>query len=404
MQDTQMADQTTALLAVNNLQYALKPDLSTVVSRTTLTQYFALQAYSPNSSMICIFNTGSAFVGESYLSLDVKNTSTASISFGTGSACNLINRVTISSRSGSVLERVDDSATLSYILQYASFSQAELASKAVRMGKGVILASGTTARVIIPMSVLSGLFSVNYLLPSCLMSGLRIQLDLNPSVGAVVYTDASPPSVAPSYQITGCYINATAYQLTDSVTRQINEMAASGGLEVVFPTYHCTQGSKSAEKFNNIECRKAVSRALAAVFRQKSVLSSTDYVNDAFKLALSPTSGPVSVQFHCGSLYMPAQPLSHTSPAVLSFETANQLQEVFRKGDIVQDNYNTLNPALGCTLERDGTIDLSGIPLSNSRVLALQLTTADSVSTTWSFFLSHVVLARCFLNNVSVEV
>ena len=73
MQDSQMADQTTALLAVNNLQYALKPDLSTVVSRTTLTQYFALQAYSPNSSMICIFNTGSAFVGESYLSLDVKN-------------------------------------------------------------------------------------------------------------------------------------------------------------------------------------------------------------------------------------------------------------------------------------------------------------------------------------------
>ena len=95
------SDNTAGLLQINNLSYQLKPDLSMCVSRASTQQYFAMSEYSPGSSMICMFNTGSSFVygPRTYLSLDIQNTSAAgSFTFGNGSGANLIQRITVSSR------------------------------------------------------------------------------------------------------------------------------------------------------------------------------------------------------------------------------------------------------------------------------------------------------------------
>ena len=101
MVEDKSMDNTAGLLQINNLSYQLKPDLSMCVSRAATTQFFAMQEYSPGSSMICIFNTGSSFVygPRTYLSLDIKNTSEGGTwTFGNGTAANLIARITVSSR------------------------------------------------------------------------------------------------------------------------------------------------------------------------------------------------------------------------------------------------------------------------------------------------------------------
>ena len=88
MTDDKSMDNTAGLLQINNLRYQLKPDLSMCVSRAATTQFFAMQDYSPGSSMICIFNTGSSFVygPRTYLSLDIQNTSAGGAwTFGNGS-------------------------------------------------------------------------------------------------------------------------------------------------------------------------------------------------------------------------------------------------------------------------------------------------------------------------------
>ena len=74
---------------------------------------------------------------------------------------------------------------------------------------------------------------------------------------------------------------------------------------------------------------------------------------------------------------------------------------MFPDGYIDQTSYDTLSPCFGTSLERDsGTLDLSGIPLSNSRTLAIQAQFSDSSLKNYSFYLQHVALCRVFLNTV----
>ena len=114
--DSKQGEDSTAkasILAVNSLIYQLQPDLSVAVSRTMVKQFPMAQKHTSRDSMIFTLNSGSAYLDfrDSYLSFDVKNISTGgtggSAFFGTsgGSACSFFNRLTISSRSGQIIER-----------------------------------------------------------------------------------------------------------------------------------------------------------------------------------------------------------------------------------------------------------------------------------------------------------
>ena len=98
-----------SILAVNSLIYQLQPDLSVAVSRTMVKQFPLAQKHTSRDTMIFTLNSGSAYLDfrDSYQSFDGKNISTGSAFFGTsgGSACNFFNRLTISSRSGQIIER-----------------------------------------------------------------------------------------------------------------------------------------------------------------------------------------------------------------------------------------------------------------------------------------------------------
>ena len=59
------------------------------------------------------------------------------------------------------------------------------------------------------------------------------------------------------------------------------------------------------------------------------------------------------------------------------------------------------------TLERSSVMELSGIPLSNSRVLALQAKfggTSANTAALSTFYLKYVTLIRVFSSNVTVEI
>jgi len=110
------------IIAVNGLSYKLPPDLSVAIQRNNQSQFFQAQGYTSGATAVCVFNTGASYVDmrRSYLVCDVKNTSTLANGssstyswFGpNGSACNLLNRVMIQTRSGAVIERVDNANQL----------------------------------------------------------------------------------------------------------------------------------------------------------------------------------------------------------------------------------------------------------------------------------------------------
>ena len=106
------------VLGLNGLSYMLTPDMSVSVSRSLTRQFPQQQIHSPRDVMTFVLNTGSNFIdaADSFLSIDVENTysggGTATdrvVWFGVngGSACNLFSRISITSRSGQSIERVD---------------------------------------------------------------------------------------------------------------------------------------------------------------------------------------------------------------------------------------------------------------------------------------------------------
>jgi hypothetical protein len=335
-----------------------------------------------------------------------------------GSAASLIQRITIMTRSGVVLERIDGSHVLSAIKALYEHSIDWQLSVGQLMGRdsgrydanGAVyyLATGSSYRFEIPMSILSGLFAYENLLPSALMSGLRIELTLNPGSQCLVAMDTSgTPNYG--YTISTPRIMCDSYMLTDSITRSLNESAASSGLEIVFKTYFTTVGSRANTNTINVESRRACSRAMSAFYIELPTRTAVNTANPLSTTAITSTAGPVQSQWRAGSLYFPNSATSGTAPQVSAENFQNALQCFGKYASplnpaISFEDFRNKFSIMATTFERSTALDLAGIPLSNSRVLALNATFADVSSRTSYLFLEYITLARVFISNCTVEV
>lgn len=421
-QEDQKSIAEAGLIGINSLQYRLPPDLSVVISRTNTSNFFQQDAYTPGSTAVCILNTGSAYVWGpgTYLTFTFQNLTTnqagdtgSSVTFGVGSAVNVIRRITIYSRSGDVLERIQNVNALSQILGRYQHSDSWVGSVGANMGYNTgSIAGQARTRYVIPMSEISGLFRYESLLPAALCSGLRIELELAPSVEAL---KAAAATDIPGYAISDIHVQCDSYQLTDLVQRQLNQMASTSGLEVVYSTFFDTQSSRATSTLN-LESRKAVSRALGAVFKERAPKAATGAANvDAFAATtIDSNTGPTDVQFRLGSLYFPNSALRQTSPLLNTAETyqmamrflSNKKQSPHGGCSVSPADFVATENVLAVDLERSSTLQLSGVPISNSRCLALNAAFRDTPATATliDFWLNYVTLARVFLSNSVIEV
>ena len=395
------------LLSVNDLNYSLKPDLSVCVSSTSVSNFFQAQTYGPGQTAVVILNTGSSFVYGPNSSLVVEVTVTGGdtiADFGDygGSCANIINRITILTRSGSVLERVDNSNVLSSVKIMYEKDINWLNSTGLIMGAGATVTQ--VGKFVIPMSILSGLFASEYLLPSALMSGLRIELVLD------TFVNAFHAATATNYSVTAIKLETEVYQLTDSVMRTLNERAATDGLECVFPTYFNTQSTRNTNAIN-LESRRSCSRALSAFYKEMLVRT-TPATNHPMATAPYGNTACSALQWRCGSLYFPNSVISASTAVLNSAELYYQTLKGFKDynnkyNSNINSSYTTWlagGVIQGVNLERSTIVDLSGIPLSNSRVLSLNATFSNNNTVTGNLFLQYLTLARVFLSNVTVEV
>jgi hypothetical protein len=378
------------LLTINRLNYTLPNDLSVCISRTGTNQFFQAKTYSPSQNMICILNTGARYINpeRSYLRLDFKNTSTDSVSFGQGSACNLFDRLLVSGRDGSVLERIDNLNGLARIRQLyerdSHYNQTVMSAAGTRYNGTSEAANSRhfiqpneTVRFCIPMSAISPLFASKQLLPNSLASGMRFDLQLATAARAMQKSTAVTTTDPLSYEIVDCAIVCESYQLSDLILRNLNQMSSSSGLEYIFTTWFSTSGRRNTNSIN-IESRKAVSRALMMFYSETVPESANDYKIDCFK---SVPPQWLDVQCRVGSLYLPTQSSLRASTAeLLSPEIYSQSLLAFEKfrgamgtAGVGLDQFEDGAAVFASSLERD-TLGGSGIPLSNSRTLAVDAT------------------------------
>ena len=211
------------IIEINDLVYKLESDLSVAINRTHKNNYFQQTAYDPTQTSICIFNSGADYVDprRSFLSLSVslpvtQVTATGSnpnfftylnAYFGpTGSVLNLIDSVVVSTRSGDELSRVNDFAQLMYhyIPWTFGYDWSRTVGQEIGLGSflpgsnsnGINTPQGATGNgspyfqndgplttffnprftFQVPLYLISPVFTYGRLLPSMLMSGLKIEI------------------------------------------------------------------------------------------------------------------------------------------------------------------------------------------------------------------------------------
>ena len=216
------------MIIVNDLVYKLEPDLSVAVNKTHKNHYFQQTSYENNQPATCILNSGADYIDcrKSFLRLQVNlgcksrdhymgevKTKMEEYKQGTkrnyiediddefvnrindsfvidglfgpnGSILNLIDTVTVTTRSGDELSRCSDLAMLSNMMLPLAYGDDWKKTVGQGLGFGDRLYGRNSTRqhplsdktYAIPLYLLSPIFQYNRLMPAMLMSGLRIQI------------------------------------------------------------------------------------------------------------------------------------------------------------------------------------------------------------------------------------
>jgi hypothetical protein len=361
------------LLATNDLVYILPPDLSVSVNQTHKNQYFQSNSYANTARGVCILNTGADYGDLRHSSLEFGITIPAVADHGawfgrTGSILNVIKSITISSRSGDELSRIQDLNLLAYHQNPMRFDKQWVDTVGGTIGYGQYIqteSNGNAAfakqRFSIPLYLLSDFFGYGRLMPPMVLSGLRIEIEwatpdeafLSCNLADRTAVTATNRKVV-SYTIDNPYISMRSVQLTDATQRTLNELSATNGLELVYCDYERTDRVVGATTSTlNMEIRKAASRALKAfvVTRDRTADEIKEpFIHDTFK---AQPWGYTNWQWQLGSLYFPQQPIQFAS----STNGYPICAESYKHALIAHDKYkgnNGKSAALGLYKNGDG--------------------------------------------------
>ncbi len=401
-------------LQVNNLVYRQPSALSLAVSRKMCRQYFQRSAYSAGENAIIELNTGSSYINphNSYLTfkLDLVGAG-AEANFGVGSAINLIESITIRSRSGTELDRIDHVNLWAKDNIPHSFSEdwiGHFGSMVGYQGDGenVITSGVIPTRYVIPLNLISGFFNPtgDQLVPPMLASGLHMTFEFARAATALVETSGS----VDGYNVTDISIVTDCTDLSDDAQKTLNMESAQSGLEYTYPrVFSTTQAFSTADV--NVQIRKAVSQALTATSTIRLVSAKTDAAADSFKAIDWNVD---RFQYRLGSLYFPNQEVRDEGQAVESYFIAQQTYDKCKGTRYYCDNSVSLKEfkegfgIMTVSLERDQELNLSGLPINNSRSLELNatLTTPPTAPHEVVTFLTYAAVAKVFIDNVSTSI
>jgi len=405
---------------LNGLGYEMIPSTSVAVSRTFERQFFQKNSYAPSQEALCDMNTGAKFVNSrrSYLTFKVTATKAGGndATFGIGSACNLIKRVVITSRSGVELSRTEDFNVYSAQSIPYSCSKEYIDQFGPLMGYGATFGAAGSLVVCIPLTILSPFFigDGKTLLPPQAAAGLRVQITFESTIRAFVDTTAPPAGQDPDNRITGYTIDdisimANTTSMVDSWQRALNQESAAQGLTYSYPEiYTTTSDAPAASTRVNIEQRKAVARALSA---WTAAIPSTDALGTD---SMKPVAyGYSEVQWRLGSLYPTQQKIVTPQEAywVAQNSVDGGLLDCKRMNAVSLEQFlDGTHSVTSVSLERNdvsinGVLNISGLSTNNSRVLSVDQNFSAPLpaGVRTYMFMKHLRLGKYFLDNCALS-
>lgn len=422
-------------LLVNNLVYKQPAALSLAVARTYSRQFPQKATYGPGETIRFDLNTGSSYIDpeNSYLTFKINASCTNAegesyFNWGCGSAMNLIRSVTIRSRSGTELDRVEganiwslyqtlSNDTLAYL---ETTGRVEGWSPEAKWLEGVsasyaLYSTGQNIRFCLPLKRLAGFFAPlkkGQKVPPQLASGLQLELildDYRTSIRQANAVVGATGGAITGYTMSSIALMLDAVELTDDTQKTLNYESASNGLEYSYQrVFTATQDVVAGVSSVSQQVRKAVSQAVRAQTVMTRTSSRFDLTRDSF------VTGQFDVtrfQYRLGSLYFPQQMIETTGYGdwqetyMLFLETFGKLTHPDKEPAISTSLFDYQASSLCVSLEKDQALNLSGLPINNSRTLELDviyLPGGNPYARTVTTFLTYVSVSRSYVDNTAV--
>ena len=407
-----------ALFSANGLLYKMPQPLSTCVNRTFKKQYSQRQSYSQTDTIVFDVNSGSSYVDPAscMLTFGIELAFATNgvdgdnrVSFGSGSACNLIQEIRILSKNGCEVDRTQSAGVLAKIQKdymYNVDGQKMLSNA----GAGVSMEGGERYKFAIPLSFLSGFFRPvvkGMKIPSGLASGLRIELITARPARALQITAGTGTGV--SYSIHNPEMLFSSSDLNDPTQAVLLKESAETGLEYTFPSYFSTNLTTAQTQITE-QVKKAVSqccRVFTSVYDVSGAGSVLDESNDGFKSVNSDQMK--TYQYRVGANYYPQAHVDSQSEALYVTQACFDKTRDIRTNpcSVSITEYDSGGKFLvGHGLETDDRLNLSGIPLNNSSTLELRMEVDNvaGLSRQYEIVIEFIAVAKTHINKTSLKI
>jgi len=447
------------LQEINRVKYALPSNLNVVERRTNKVSFADQNSYSSQSGNEVVIrmtaSTDYVYGKNSYLIFEVqatKGAGTGSVGFLNNTAMSLFDRVLYEDRSGAELERNDKlNAYCASVVpihhcrsssvvheanggQYQNYDRiynTDGIPDPAKRGKNGAVANYNAAvtdpatpplTVVIPLSDFLGIYNQETLVPSMLVSGSLIRLQLAKASVAFTNLDvADTTTTVASYTISNPRVILDSLTLSPVVQKNLMEQSqAGGGLDFCYETVYYQSGNVNSGQTNfNLQINKAVSRCQKLYWKNRAVETPEESAKDnlgACKYNLS------QLDYRLGDLFFPQRVIalpSGGSPQKNGAEFyENTIQSINRmktkvdppaiskdiwlnSGTAVSGtaaSNNNDGRAINCqSFEMSSALQYSGLAINNSRQLEARIAfngaqPAGQVIDAWICYLK---LAKC---------
>ena len=427
--DTSFEDRDGDLL-INNLIYEMPRSLSLATGRTYVSQFPQRSTYTVdrNNTMIWDWNTGNAFVdtSNSYLKFKIRSSNTGSsggASFASASALNLFHEYRIRSRSGVELDRLENCNLYNnYRIYYTKSANwiNTIGSTFFMNTNNTILNIGNTnmPEICIPLGEVATFFNPlkkGQLLPPQIASGLRIELSLESIQRA--FTQYGNPYILSNtvFELFDISMQLDTITMSDDTSKVINLESSMSGLEYSYNRVYNYSATYAAGTSNfTLQVSKAVSQATHAMMitQNASLTQSVSY--DSFQ---SESFNYKNWQFRLGSQYYPNQICTNALTGVihkgvesyiLALSSYEKIKSPFQETTVTSTDFANDLGILAVSLERNQSLQISGLPINNSRLLEVLVERDGSGDGTdkrdVNCFLTYVSVCKAYIDNMAVSI
>jgi hypothetical protein len=372
----------------NNLTYTLPVPSSVVVNKTKKRAYFQNRSYASQQTMVCTLNSGSSYIDLANSSLVVKvkvsstNPNPFFVNWGLGSAMNLVENIRINHRSGTQYTNTQKMNAYRVLEDKACESQNWFETIGENMGYGAGLnasfnTAAPTQSFVIPLKKLHNFFAPegDVMLPPQMAASARIEIDL--ATLGTAFKDVGGAGIDPAtdYSIEDIYFNLECVDLMDSAQAAVNTAAQKKSIEYLFKDVFTSRSTNPANSTAiNVDINKSVSYASKVMAVLQPNENQNNIAQDSFILGVW--------QKHKGK--------------------CGERGETYLQSVDYEAHYGTY----AASLELDTSLALSGMPVTSSRTLRLEIDLDSPLSSdkTCLVFMTFLTSVRSTLTSSRVDI